>query len=228
MKIAIFVVFLRFYLVFFFTNFNILLLILCIGSLIVGLFGALVQKNIKRFLAYSSINQLGFFTLGLVTKTQEGFSFTLVGFLIYNITLIFILFILNYLKTYKNKEINFLTDLKNLYIKNPIIAFLLLVIICSFAGIPPFIGFLSKFAILLSLLNSNYYFVVFFVLFLSLLSSYYYLKIIKLIFFEFFNKSNFSKMSSFFLNYPISRTSYSFYLLNFFFFFVIIYSFIYF
>ena len=228
MKISIFVVFTRLYIVFFYTHFNNLLIFLCLGSILIGLFGALIQKNIKRFLAYSSINQLGFFILGFVTKTQEGFNFTLLGFILYNLTLIFILYVFNYLKTYKNKEVFFLKNLKNLYLKNPIVAFLLLINICSFAGIPPFIGFLSKFAVLLSLINSNYYFLVLFVLLLTLLSSYYYLKIIKLIFFEYIQNSFSVQYSIFKSSYSFTKTNYLFLAFNLFFVFFLILSFFFF
>ena len=206
-KISVLVVFLKFFLIFYNTNFNKFLMFICIGSVIVGLFGALVQKTVKGFLAFSSVNQLGFVLLGLTTKTYAGFLFTLFNFTIYNLALLSLLFIFNYLKNNKNKEIVFITDLQSLYKTNPILSFLLLVLICSFAGLPPLIGFVAKFTIFFNLLIADYYFLTIVLLGLSVISSYYYLRIIKVIFFELFTDNPFLNSFFFYNQFSLIKLS---------------------
>ena len=184
-KLAVFAVLVRLHLIFSETIFTEILTIIALMSIIVGVFGALVQKNLKRFLAFSSVNQIGFSLLGFLGGSI-GLANSIVYILVYTVTLIFTLILLQEQKKINLKEIKYITDLKGISVQNPQFAILFLILLCSFAGIPPFIGFFPKFFILKTLLieGSTYTFIAFIVLFFNVISAYYYLRIIKVMYFE--------------------------------------------
>jgi NADH-quinone oxidoreductase subunit N len=227
-KIIIFVLNLKFIYILFYpllAYYNFYLYLFGTLSVLVGALSALSQTKIKRFLAYSSINQLGFFLLATLEGTYLGFLVSLFSLFIYSVTLIFFIYFLgnytvliNYLPNqlkplfrdknisslntyysvfsyfqYKSKQASrplyYLTDLLLLWQKSPGIAFILVVLLCSWAGIPPFTGFFSKFGILGIIFTSPFSFWVFFFLIINAIPSYYYLRIIKIIFFDAKNPS---------------------------------------
>jgi len=155
------------------------------GSIIVGCLGAIIQKRIKRFLAYTSINQIGFLILGLSTNTLFGISSCILFLIIYIImNIIFFGIILNIKHFTHNFQIIFLSDLYSLSQKEIHISLIWVLTLFSMAGVPPLAGFFTKYYILLNLTNLSFYYTVFFVLIFSTISSYYYLNFIKCILFE--------------------------------------------
>jgi len=116
-------------------------------SLFLGAFGALSQRKIKRFLVFSSITHVGYFLLGLSTGSVYGLSSVFFYLIIYVImvfglwSLFFCFFIK---KTNKISTVKYLEDFRFLFRENPSIVFLLLILLFSLAGIPPFAGFYSK------------------------------------------------------------------------------------
>jgi NADH:ubiquinone oxidoreductase subunit 2 (subunit N) len=158
--------------------------VICIMSLLVGIFGALQTNKIKRFLAYAAINQMGFIFLGVFTYSTN---VVLIYFIFYILTTLMIFIIV--LKTInvgtlKLQEIVYISDLKILSFYNPGIRIYLLIILFSMAGLPPFITALTKWYILLVLLNQYYVLLCGISIFLTIFSIYYYVRLIKHIFFE--------------------------------------------
>lgn len=186
-KTAVFSLFIKIFLTIFslsFFYYKSLLIIFCICSILIGCFGSLAQTKLKRFIAYSSMNQLSLFLLGMVACDFEGIVASLGGFIIYNLTLyIFIAIIMN-IRLLNNSELVYLNDLKGLKHYNYKVAYLLSLLLVSMAGIPPLAGFFAKYFILLNLFNKGFYLVAFFILVVNLISSFYYLRIIKCLFFE--------------------------------------------
>ncbi len=183
--------------------------IICL-SFIFGSFGAFLQTNIKRFLAYSSIFHTGFLLLGILSQTSFGYISTFFYMITYCITNIILwLFIID-LRIEKNGkiyEITTFTDLNAIFNINPIIGWIFLIIFLSMIGLPPFMGFISKLLILFSIFQAKYYLIFFFTLLFSLITSFYYLRIIKIVFFEKTQKINNiflqSKISSYIISINI-------------------------
>ncbi len=199
-KIILFTFLIRFLLVTF-KNVNIIESIFCLLggiSIFWGTLYSLKQKRLKKLFIYSSIAQIGFLIIALATFSE--FSLTSIYFflIIYNLTSIlswgFLTSIYIFKKqsfffnTYKKHPI-FLSELSNLFLSNKFWGFASLIIFFSMAGMPPFAGFLSKFYIFLSVINShNFSFIILIMIIISA-SAFYYLRVLKIIFFEIKSKS---------------------------------------
>lgn len=178
--------------------FSMLFLICGFLSLFVGIFNAMYQYKIKRFLAYSSITTVGFVLVSFSTMTFDGFFSGLYFIFCYLFSVALFFFLILNIRKYNLKELNELFDL-SLLNNNNILSLFICVIFLSFAGIPPLIGFFGKFFIFFSLLNSYHYLILFTLFLLSVISSFYYLRVIRFIYFTKISESNF--YSYFNLNY---------------------------
>ena len=158
--------------------------ILGIASIFIGNIVALVQKNIKRLLAYSAISHMGFVLLGLTLIQNNNpyliASFYLIIYIIMSLAVFGLLILLNS----SNIKIKTLNDLNGLNDKNPWLAFLMMTIMFSMAGIPPFIGFYSKLFIISELIHSGYMITACYALLISVIASYYYVRVIAAIYFK--------------------------------------------
>ena len=175
-------------LAFFFATIKYLLLMTGIFSVFLGTFFAIKQKRIKRIVIFSSIAQIGFLLLGLSTNTMEGFASVYFFLTIYLITSIliwsFIALFYSFQKKankYNSEILNpmYLSNLSNFFENNKLWAILLTFIFYSLAGIPPFIGFLSKLFILYGLIQVKFFFSVVVLIFISIVSIFYYVRFIK-------------------------------------------------
>ncbi|HXZ18952.1 MAG TPA: NADH-quinone oxidoreductase subunit N [Candidatus Acidoferrales bacterium] len=127
-----------------------------IASMTIGNFGAITQDNLKRLLAYSSIAHVGYMLLGLVSGTPTGFqgiAFYLLVYVFMN-TGAFAIVILLRRQGVIGENIE---DLNGLISRRPVAAILLLIFMLSLAGIPPTAGFLGKYFIFLSLIETGHY-----------------------------------------------------------------------
>ena len=145
-------------------------------SILFGAFMALRQQNLRRLLAYSGISQMGFVLLGYALKTNVGIISSVIYLGVYALALTGLFLSL--------KNIETLEDLKGLFHKNPVLAFLVAIMILSFAGIPPIAGFWVKFHILLETVHQGYIYPAILALIGAALSLAYYLNILRMIFFE--------------------------------------------
>lgn len=157
-----------------------LLFTLGIFSLLVGNIVALLQKNIKRLLAYSTVGNMGvvFIALGLSTTTAEASSaFYLITYAFMSVAMLGVLIMVL-------PNIETIDQLKGLNQTHPFVALLLLLTLLSFAGIPPLLGFDAKFMVILALLNQEQITLSILVILMSVVGAAYYLMIIKAIYFE--------------------------------------------
>jgi len=160
-----------------------MLMIIALLSIAGGNIIAIAQSNLKRMLAYSTISHMGYFLCGILAGTEEGYSASLFYVLVYAVMSLAAFGIVLYLAT-KENESDQLDDLKGLSKRSPWIAFLLMVLMFSMAGIPPTAGFFAKFSVIQALVNADLIWVAVVAVILAVVGAYYYLRIIKLAYFD--------------------------------------------
>jgi len=153
-------------------------------------FAALGQKKIKRFLAYSSISNIGYMLVGIISGTLGGLHAFFLYSLVYIVTMFTLFSLILSIKKENNKNLIYLTDLLFLTNIHPILKLSFIITLFSLAGIPPLVGFFSKFYIFFAAIEANQYFPVIVGILCSVLSAFYYIRIIKIINFE--KKINFN------------------------------------
>jgi NADH-quinone oxidoreductase subunit N len=156
---------------------------LAVLSLIVGNTVALVQTNIKRLLAYSTIVNVGFILLGFVAGTPDGYTAALYY------TLVYVLVVLGsfgviLLVGRAGYEADKLDDYKGLYQRDPLLALIMMMLMFSTAGVPPFVGFWAKLRIFQALWETQHFWLVVISAGLSVVGTFYYLRVIKLMYFD--------------------------------------------
>jgi NADH-quinone oxidoreductase subunit N len=163
------------------------------GSLVVGCFGALSTDKVKKFLAYASINHMGFMLMGLSSASFKGLSNVwtyLIVYLVMNLVIFAVL--LNIRDWKRGTSLVFITDFQYLSANNLFVTVITTIVWFSMAGIPPLAGFFSKYYIFLSAVESSSYFLVFLAIITSIVSTFYYLFFLRSIFFD---NSTWSKLS---------------------------------
>lgn len=154
-------------------------------TITVGNIFAIRQKNLKRFLAFSSISQAGYVMLGLMGGTAEGMGSMIYYLLVYLFTNLAAFGVISNIEN-KSGKVG-MDDYNGLYETNPRMAVVMMLAMFSLGGIPPFAGFFSKFFIFASAAQSGQYLLVFIALANTIISLYYYLLVVKAMF---INKSN--------------------------------------
>nr|YP_010917687.1 NADH-plastoquinone oxidoreductase subunit 2 [Encalypta ciliata]UVG41273.1 NADH-plastoquinone oxidoreductase subunit 2 [Encalypta ciliata] len=164
---------------FYLNQWHLLLEILAICSMIVGNLVAITQTSMKRMLAYSSISQIGYLMIGIITGDFNGYTSMIVYLLFYIFMNLgtFACIILFGLRTGTDN----IRDYNGLILKDPLLTFSLALCLLSLGGIPPLSGFFGKIYLFWCAWKAGLYFLVFIGLFTSIISIYYYLKIIKLL-----------------------------------------------
>ena len=160
-----------------------IIIFISIASMILGAIAAMIQKNFKRLLAYSSIGHIGYALAGVATGVISGYQSAIVYISIYvimNIGAFSCLYLLKKDGQYKEN----ISDLSGISKKHPLVAISLLIILFSLAGIPPLGGFFAKFYVFVSVLEQEMYALAIIGLLTTVMSAFYYLKIIKTIYFD--------------------------------------------
>ncbi|AFZ83794.1 NADH dehydrogenase I subunit N [Candidatus Kinetoplastibacterium blastocrithidii TCC012E] len=192
-------------------NWNILLISFSLLSLCIGNITAIMQKDLKRMLAYSAISHMGFVLLGLVSQdhcssnsiTYSSSMYYIIIYLVNTMAIFGSILLLS-----KGKECVYIDDLIGLKKYNSLLAFIILVSMFSLAGLPPFIGFYAKLVIFKTLINSGYVFISVIAVLFSLIGAFYYLRVIKISYF------NYSKDNCHYLAKMENISDFSLYLLS--------------
>lgn len=156
---------------------------LAVISMIVGALGAIMQSNIKRMMAYSSIAHMGYALCGLAAGTAEGAS----GVMIYMTTYIIMgaaSFSIILLMRRDGEPVEKLSDLQGLSSTHPLLAAGLMIIMFSMAGIPPMAGFFGKWYVFLAAVNAGLIPLAIIGVLTSVIGAFYYLRIIRLMYFQ--------------------------------------------
>lgn len=166
-------------------------MIFCVCSIVIGSFTGIIQNNIKRMLAYSSIFNMGFMLMGLLFINNDSTIIDISHF--YGITIFYtIIYIISILGSFgviiileeKKDELNSINNLKGLNEKNPILAFIMMIMMLSLSGIPPIAGFYAKINILQIIISNNFIWLSILMITLSVVSAFYYIRIIKIMYFD--------------------------------------------
>ena len=160
-----------------------MLTIVAVLSLAIGNVVAIAQTNIKRMLAYSTISHVGFILLGILTGTSEGYQ----AALYYTITYVIMSmggFGMIILLSRAGFEADSLEDFKGLNARSPWFAAVMLMLMFSMAGVPPFVGFWAKLAVIQAVLHVGLTWLAIVAVLFSVVGAYYYLRVVKLMYFD--------------------------------------------
>jgi NADH-quinone oxidoreductase subunit N len=152
-------------------------------SIIVGNVVAIAQTNIKRMLAYSTISHVGFILFGILAGTSEGYQ----AALYYTITYVIMSvggFGMIILLSRAGFEADRLDDFRGLNARSPWFAAMMLMLMFSMAGVPPFVGFWAKLAVIQAVLNVGSVWLALVAVAFSVIGAYYYLRVVKLMYFD--------------------------------------------
>ncbi|MCZ6732470.1 MAG: NADH-quinone oxidoreductase subunit NuoN [Gammaproteobacteria bacterium] len=160
-----------------------MLTILAVLSMAIGNVVAIAQSNIKRMLAYSSISHMGFFFLGVVNATPNGYSSALFYVLVYAVMSLgaFGMIILLSRSGFEAERVD---DFKGLNQRSPWYAFLMLLLMFSMAGAPPTIGFYAKLLVIQSVIEVGMIWLAILAVLFAVIGAYYYIRVVKVMYFD--------------------------------------------
>ncbi len=160
-----------------------MLAIMAVLSLAIGNLAAIMQTNIKRMLAYSTISHMGFLLLGILSGTFAGYSAAMFYAIAYVLMSLGSFGLVVYLSQ-NGHEAEHLDDFKGLNSRHPWLAALMAILMFSMAGIPPFVGFYAKLSILQSLVGAGFLWLAVVAVMFSLIGAFYYLRVVKILYFD--------------------------------------------
>ncbi len=160
-----------------------MLIILAVMSMMIGNLAAIAQTNIKRMLAYSTISHMGFMLLGIIGADENGYSASMFYVLVY-VLMTLGTFGMIMLLSREGFEAEKLDDFKGLNRRNPWYAFITLLLMFSMAGIPPTVGIYAKLSVLQAVISAGYIWLAVVAVLFSLIGAFYYLRIVKLMYFD--------------------------------------------
>lgn len=154
-------------------------------SMFAGNILAIAQSNIKRMLAYSSIAHIGYTLLGILAGpgSTQGYSAAMFYIVTYVIVAAGAFAVIALLSTH-NIELDQLDDYRGLNTRNPWLAFMMLLLMFSMAGVPPTVGFFAKLGLLEALVEAHYVWLAALALVSAIIGAYYYLRVVMLMYFE--------------------------------------------
>jgi NADH-quinone oxidoreductase subunit N len=167
-----------------------MLMVLAVLSLGLGNLVAIAQTNLKRMLAYSTIAQIGFVFLGMLSGVIEGqpprpeaYSSAMFYIITYVFTTLGTFGVIQVLARY-GFECENISDLRGLSKRSPWIALVMLALMFSLAGIPPTVGFFAKLGVLEAAINAGHVSLAVYAVLMSLVGAFYYLRIVKTMYFD--------------------------------------------
>ncbi|OJU22509.1 MULTISPECIES: NADH-quinone oxidoreductase subunit NuoN [unclassified Sphingomonas] len=155
-----------------------------LASILLGAVAAIGQQNIKRLLAYSSINNVGFALIGLAAGTPEGVAAVLTYMAIYIAMTLGSFLVVLQMRDTDGQPIETIASLSGLSRTRPALAFGLAVFMFSLAGIPPLFGFYAKFAVFYAAVQAGLFPLAVFGIAFSVIGAYYYLRVVKTMYFD--------------------------------------------
>ncbi len=155
-----------------------------LASIVVGALGAIGQDNIKRVLAYSSINNVGFILIGLALGTAEGAAAMLIYLAIYVVMTLGSFVAVLMMQDADGRQVENIADIAGLSRAQPMLALCLAVMMLALAGIPPLFGFWGKFVVFQAAVQADMILLAAVGIAASVIGAFYYLKIVKIMYFD--------------------------------------------
>ena len=155
-----------------------------IASMILGAVGAIGQKNVKRLLAYSSINNIGFALVGLAAANESGIAAVLFYMAVYVVMTLGSFLVVLQMRDADGRSVEGIDSLAGLSRSRPALAFAMAIFMFSLAGIPPMLGFWPKLSVFQAAMEAEMYVLAVIAVVTSVVGAFYYLRIIKVMFFD--------------------------------------------
>ncbi|HSO43762.1 MAG TPA: NADH-quinone oxidoreductase subunit NuoN, partial [Rhodospirillales bacterium] len=159
------------------------IVLISIASMLLGAFAAIGQSNIKRLMAYSSINNIGYALIGLAIGNEEGIRAILIYMAIYVFMNIGAFTCILSMRR-RGQMVVGINDLSGLSKSNPMMALALAVFMFSLAGVPPLAGFFGKLYIFLAAVHAEFYTLAIIGVLSSVVAAFYYIRIVKVMYFD--------------------------------------------
>ena len=160
-----------------------MLVVLSVLSIGIGNVIAIAQANLKRMLAYSTIAHMGFLLLGIIPGTGEGYAAAMFYVIVYAVMALGAFGMIIVL-SHEGFEADRIDDFRGLNERSPWHAFLMLVLMLSMAGVPPFVGFWAKWSVLREVIAADFVWLAVVAVVFSVVGLFYYVRIVKLMYFD--------------------------------------------
>jgi NADH:ubiquinone oxidoreductase subunit 2 (subunit N) len=195
---------------------TIVFFIIGLFSLCLGAFASIIQLKLKRFIAYTSLNQIGYVFLSLSIINYYSYYITITYLLTYMLTIAAFSILLSQIQKHTIKSVKknlvFLTDFKQIRLLPIHFRYIFIILLFSLSALPPFLGFFTKYILLLNFIKSKYFLLPIVILLIGVVSIYYYMRITKLIFFDLskidlvFNVLQTRSVQPYYINYLVFLT----------------------
>jgi len=182
-KLATFPVFIRVFAIFssYIHNMELIILIIGLFSIAFGTFGALIQTNIKRFLAYNSVSHVGWIILNFAYPTVDSLLFSLFYLFVYTLVSVsFFLILFLFVPGHGHTSFVTITELSHIYSIDTSLAVITIIFLVSSMGFPPLVGFYSKAFVFYGLAEMHAGFTLFLLTVLSAVGAYNYVRLVLL------------------------------------------------
>ncbi|MCP5382677.1 MAG: NADH-quinone oxidoreductase subunit NuoN [Kordiimonadaceae bacterium] len=155
-----------------------------VASMILGSFAAIMQTNIKRLMAYSSIGHVGFALLGLIAGNAEGIRGVMIYMAIYLVMNVGMFVCIMSMRRKEEGMVEDIADLSGLAQNHPVMAAFISIFMFSLAGVPPLAGFFAKWYVIIPIVNAGYFTLATIAVLASVVGAYYYIRIVKVMYFD--------------------------------------------
>lgn len=161
-----------------------IVIFIALASIVIGALGAIGQDNIKRLLAFSSINNVGFILIGLAAATPQGASAMMIYLWIYMAMSLGSFVAVLMLKDSEGAPVESIASMAGMVREQPLLAWCIFFLMLSLAGIPPLFGFWGKFVVFQAAVEADMILLAAIGIAASVIGAFYYLKVCKVIMFD--------------------------------------------
>ena len=160
------------------------IIFMSVASMVLGSFAAIMQTNIKRLMAYSSIGHVGFALLGLVVGNSEGLRGVMIYMAIYLVMNVGMFVCIMSMRRKEDGMVEDISELSGLGQNHPVMAAFISIFMFSLAGVPPLAGFFAKWYVIIPIVNAGYFSLATIAVLASVVGAYYYIRIVKVMYFD--------------------------------------------